>query len=515
MEGRAGRHAARDDDRRRPAGGRGVDHGRGGLLGEPAALDVRVLARRRGVRSLRVAADIYGPHRRVAHDCGARDRPGGKHRPDAGEPCLDRARRRHRSRDRAPFRSGRAVRHCCGELRVRRDRSGPAQSVPVFECSLDGASFAACASPQEYVGLGEGAHAFQVRAVDAAGNVDASPASFAWRVDTIAPETSITSGPDAVTSSTSAAFGFGADEPASFECSLDGGAYAPCASPAEYTGLAIGWHTFSVRATDPDGHVDPTPAGHRAGTSTGPRETTPPVTTIDSGPANPTADRTARSSAFSAERAGRDVRVLARRRRLRVLRLGGSPYTDLGARDAHVPRPGDGRRRERRGHAGELRVDDHRGRRDAARDADHRGPAGDVHRASPRPSPSGQTSPGRSSARSTASRSRRAPRRVTFTNLPAGENTLSVRARLPAAGNADPVPASTTWTVEDDTPPDTQIVSRPTTRAPRTTTSSCSPGPTTTRSSTARPRSLSSSAVSTAPATPRGPRARARRSTTH
>ena len=48
---------------------------------------------------------------------------------------------------------------------------GRPESVPVFECSLDGASFAVCASRQEYVGLGEGAHAFQVRAVDTAGNV--------------------------------------------------------------------------------------------------------------------------------------------------------------------------------------------------------------------------------------------------------------------------------------------------------------------------------------------------------
>jgi hypothetical protein len=57
-----------------------------------------------------------------------------------------------------------------------------------FECTLDGAAFAACASPKEYTGLADGSHTFQVRAVDAAGNADPTPVSFAWTVDTLAPQ---------------------------------------------------------------------------------------------------------------------------------------------------------------------------------------------------------------------------------------------------------------------------------------------------------------------------------------
>jgi hypothetical protein len=39
-----------------------------------------------------------------------------------------------------------------------------------FECSVDGAGFAPCTSPQSLAGLGIGEHSFAVRAVDAAGN---------------------------------------------------------------------------------------------------------------------------------------------------------------------------------------------------------------------------------------------------------------------------------------------------------------------------------------------------------
>ena len=79
--------------------------------------------------------------------------------------------------------------------------------------------------------------------------------------DTTPPQTTITSGPSGDVASTTAAFEFTSSEPgSSFACSLDGAAYTGCSSPATYTSLSVGSHTFDVRATDGANNTDPTPA---------------------------------------------------------------------------------------------------------------------------------------------------------------------------------------------------------------------------------------------------------------
>ncbi len=148
------------------------------------------------------------------------------------------------------------------------DNATPGPNL-VYECRLDSTDdgdFAVCTSPVTYSGLGLGTHTFDVRAIDIQGNIDPTPASRTWTIespppDTTAPETTITSQPDATTTSTDAIFTFESNEPGStFECELDGGGFLPCTSPQEYTSLGVGGHTFAVRAIDAASNVDPTPA---------------------------------------------------------------------------------------------------------------------------------------------------------------------------------------------------------------------------------------------------------------
>jgi Ca2+-binding RTX toxin-like protein len=155
--------------------------------------------------------------------------------------------------------------------------------VDSFACRLDGGRFGECTSPKSYSGLTDGAHTFQVLARDRAGNVDTSPASFTWIVDTMPPQTTIDSRPATLSPSSSPSFSFsgtdGGSGVGSFACRLDGGGFTPCTSPQSYSNLAEGAHTFQVRAIDGAGNLDPTPAG-----VTWTIDTAPPDLSIDSYP---------------------------------------------------------------------------------------------------------------------------------------------------------------------------------------------------------------------------------------
>jgi hypothetical protein len=74
-----------------------------------------------------------------------------------------------------------------GEATLKFSGSDGGSGISGFRCSLDGAAFSSCASPKTYASLANGPHGFEVRAVDAAGNVDPTPASYSWTVKIPAP----------------------------------------------------------------------------------------------------------------------------------------------------------------------------------------------------------------------------------------------------------------------------------------------------------------------------------------
>ena len=85
--------------------------------------------------------------------------------------------------------------------------------------------------------------------------------SQTYIIDTIAPNTTINSNPKALINSNSATFTFSSDDgSATFQCKMDSGAYATCTSPKNYTSLAEGEHTFTVKAKDSANNEDQTPA---------------------------------------------------------------------------------------------------------------------------------------------------------------------------------------------------------------------------------------------------------------
>jgi hypothetical protein len=104
---------------------------------------------------------------------------------------------------------------------------------------------------------------FRVTATDAAGNPSTCSDPLPYVEDSATPETTITGGPTGTTTSSTVAFSFTSSETSStFRCSIDGGAFTACTSPATFGPLSNGVHTFRVQATDAAGNTDPSPTFH-------------------------------------------------------------------------------------------------------------------------------------------------------------------------------------------------------------------------------------------------------------
>jgi 6-phosphogluconolactonase (cycloisomerase 2 family) len=190
-----------------------------------------------------------------------------------------------------------------------------------FQCSLQAQGqapgWSACSSPTTVSHPAEGSYRFSVRAIDAAGNIDPTPAQHDFVVrhpvdpgppsdpnppvedppvenpplseptptvddpdevplvdpatlaepDVVAPETTIERAPRRKGADRTPMITFSTTEGSdgmTFECSLDRSEFAACNSPLTLRPkLAPGWHRFIVRATDAAGNTDPNPATAR------------------------------------------------------------------------------------------------------------------------------------------------------------------------------------------------------------------------------------------------------------
>jgi hypothetical protein len=129
-----------------------------------------------------------------------------------------------------------------------------------FECSLDGAPFTACTNPATYPGLADGAHSFDVRATDAAGNTDSTPAQHTWSVDASPPSATM-SDPGAylrgtvVLTSVTGDTGSGVASVAYERSPAGAGSWATVSPTWDTTGVADGLYDLRAIVTDNAGNV--------------------------------------------------------------------------------------------------------------------------------------------------------------------------------------------------------------------------------------------------------------------
>ncbi len=168
----------------------------------------------------------------------------------------------------------------------------PTSGVNSVQCSVvaagAAASFGACSGSGTHSvsNRPDGSYVFTVRATDNGGLATTS-AARTFAIDATPPETTVTSGPADGSSSTdtTAVFGFSANQAAStFQCRVYPAALTPpafggCSAGAGHTatGFAPGTYSFEVRATDPYGNTDASPA-KRTFTVTAPSGGTDPGT---------------------------------------------------------------------------------------------------------------------------------------------------------------------------------------------------------------------------------------------
>jgi hypothetical protein len=187
-----------------------------------------------------------------------------------------------------------------GPTGVTRDRTAEftlAYDEPVinqsFECKLDAQDWQPCTESElpegkaVYADLADGEHAFQARRVLGSlpvpdPTVDETPSTpRKWTVDTTAPKTTLGLVAEAAE--------FSADEAgATFECSLDGAAFAACASPFSIAGLAAGDHKLAVRGADAVGNVEAVPAEVSWNVAPPPAPATPAESPAPAAPATTT-----------------------------------------------------------------------------------------------------------------------------------------------------------------------------------------------------------------------------------
>ena len=154
--------------------------------------------------------------------------------------------------------------------------SSPDTPTATFQCAVDAGAFATCTSPFS-PSTTDGAHTVLVRAVDAQGYLDKTPASVALTVDKTAPVVTITP-PTTPTPDDTPTISFSVNDGSPTTCQVDATTPVSCVSPYTTPSLTNGPHTIKVVATDVAGNAGSAQTTIVVDTAPG---VTIPVTTCD------------------------------------------------------------------------------------------------------------------------------------------------------------------------------------------------------------------------------------------
>ncbi|HIE27877.1 TPA: PEGA domain-containing protein, partial [Candidatus Poribacteria bacterium] len=143
-----------------------------------------------------------------------------------------------------------------------------AKEPEIFEYYLSGResefSHSTLDTTVSYNNLPDGSYTFYVRAKDKAGNIDKTPASCSFTIDTVPPETTITKAPESVVTYDDVIFIFTANEKVTFSYYLEGydKGYSDYTSESSkiYHNLPDGIYKFHVKAKDLAENIEESPA---------------------------------------------------------------------------------------------------------------------------------------------------------------------------------------------------------------------------------------------------------------
>nr|WP_304608510.1 Ig-like domain-containing protein [Pontibacter anaerobius] len=162
------------------------------------------------------------------------------------------------------------------------------ESGVTYQVSIDGGAFANAGNPYTVNGLADGEHTLRVRAIDAAGNTDATPASYTWVIDTKAPSTPVVTTPaeGAVLNTTKPTISGTADAGSTVQVYIGTKSIGTATATnggkwnlAPATALAEGQHELTAKASDEAGNTSKS-----SNTRTFTVDTKAPETMIASGP---------------------------------------------------------------------------------------------------------------------------------------------------------------------------------------------------------------------------------------